>query len=100
VAPAADPAPSGPIVAEYTAESGRTYHFPGAPQSAVRGDVSALPYLPDDGCWQPSAGPVTRLPDNHADNQPSGPDWDLVATSVAEHEAILARLAEAEGSAQ
>ncbi len=95
------PLPDVPVVAEYVAESGRTYHFPGAPQTAVLGDVCQLPYLPADGCWKPSSGPVTRLPDNHPDNQPAAPDPDLVATSAAEHYAILERLGlTGEGGAQ
>lgn len=65
--PAASQAAAAPSTAgayEYVDETPRTYLFPGAPQSAEKGDVCPLPYDPGDGRWKPSKAKVTRLPDN------------------------------------
>jgi len=69
---AAAPEPDGPVhvlpegagVYEFAGTTPKTYLFPGfPPQSAVRGDVCALPYDPGDGQWQPTKKKVTRLDD-------------------------------------
>lgn len=58
----------GAGVYEYVGAAQRTYLFPGAgPQTAVLGDVCALPSDPGDGNWAAAAKKkVTRPPDPDA----------------------------------
>jgi hypothetical protein len=98
-APAPEPAPpqSAPAapstagVYEYVDDTPHTYFFPGAPQSAQKGDVCDLPYDPKDGHWQPSKKKVTRLPDN--DPQQAA---KTAAQQSAERARVLAQAAERE----
>jgi hypothetical protein len=79
MATATDPAPpdeaAGPQhetapgagVYEYVGVAQRTYLFPGSgPQTAVLGDVCALPSDPGDGNWLASKKKPTRLSDPDA----------------------------------
>jgi hypothetical protein len=109
--PPAEPADAAaPTVrGRYISLSSRKYHFPGAPITPEHGDVCDLPgtELPGDGCWEPTTDAVTRLPDNHPDNQPpllADQDPALIAHSLGEREEILRGLGllkdEAEGGEQ
>lgn len=106
-AAAPDAAPT--VRGRYISESPRCYHFHGAPITPQRGDVCELPgeQLPADDCWEATTDPVTKLPDNHPDNQPpllADQDPALIAHSLGEREAILRGLGllddQAEGSDQ
>lgn len=56
--------PDGGGVYEFVGTQERTYLFPGfPPQTAVLGDVCALPYDPGDGQWRAVKKKVTRLDD-------------------------------------
>lgn len=92
-----EPVPESPPAtyrAQYIGEQPRTYRFPGGSISVQRGDVCELPHVPADGMWLVTSLEVTRLPDNHRDNQPSREPADpaLIAHSTAEHLELLQRL--------